>query len=62
LRFRELRFSVGEWIERLEPRESRRELEQQREELSLRESEQEFRRQPEQRPGISLLAELCDQK
>ena len=49
---------MGEWIERLEPRESRRELEQQREELPVGVSEHEHARQPEQQPRLPLPAEL----
>lgn len=53
---------MGEWIERLEPRESRRELEQQREELPVGEPEQEHARQPEQQPRLPLPAKLCDRE
>ncbi len=36
----------------LEPRESRRRLEQQRQELPFRQSQQEYAREPEQQPGL----------
>ncbi len=50
-RFRRNLF-FGSDSKRLEPRESRRELEQQRAELSLCESQQQFARQPQQQPRL----------